>query len=144
MFNALKRKLFGDGQVTAAAADGATAPMSQEAAAAEAAKLVTQGNALLDQSKPGQAAKCYRQATQLNPSDPGAFINLGFALAEQGLHAEAEAPLRQAIVLSPHSVDAHYVLGTSFKERGDASVAIEPVQAERGVHAASTRPVKEG
>ena len=125
MFNAIKKRLFGEGPAKPLAAEPAAPQLSPAQAAAEAARLLAQGNALLDQGKPGQAAECYRRATQLKPTDASAFINLGFALTEQGLHADAEAPLRQATVLDPNSVDAHYVLGTSFNERGDAHAAIE-------------------
>ena len=125
MFNALKKKLFGGEQGQPRTTGQATPPMPQEVATAEAAGLVTQGNALLDQGKHVQAAERYRRATQLNPGDASAFINLGFALTEQGLHAEAEAPLKQAVQLNPHAPDALFLLGTSCKERGDVGAAIE-------------------
>jgi len=120
MFKAMKQKLFGTGQPTRPG----SAPSSGNATPNDAAALLAQGDALLEQGKPGQASKCYQQATALNPRDAGAFIKLGRALTEQGRHEEAQASLEQAVALDPESADACYLLGTNCKERGDTNAAI--------------------
>lgn len=120
MFKVMKQKLFGTGQPTILG----SAPSSGNVAPNDAATLLAQGDALLEQGKPGQASKCYQQATALNPRDAGAFIKLGRALTEQGRHKEAQASLEQAVALDPASADAWYMLGTNCKERGDTNAAI--------------------
>lgn len=125
MLNVLKKRLFGDGRGKTGAAESNAVPVPGGTALKEAAALVSQGNALLDQGKPGQAADRYRRAATLNPADASVLVNLGYAMGEQGMYAEATEPLMLAIALDPQSVDAYFVLGTALKELGNAQGAIE-------------------
>lgn len=125
VFKAVKNRLFGGGVTTQPIATHAEIPaVSSKAALDQAIALIDQGNVLLEQGKPGQAAKCYLQATQLNPNGAGAFIKLGQALSEQGRHAEAHSSLERALLLDPASPDACYLLANNCKELGEAGAAI--------------------
>jgi len=79
-------------------------------------RLMSMGNAYLDEDRLEDAAECYRQASQLDPSDAGALTSLGFVLGKLTRLVEAEAVTRRAILADPSSYDAFYVQGTVLKQ----------------------------
>jgi protein O-GlcNAc transferase len=101
------------------------APAIEAKAETTVAGHIRNGNALLGQGRPHDAAEHYRQAVQAHGLSADAHVNLGFALIEAGRPEEALAPLRQAVVLAPESQDAHYLLGTLLQAKLEFAAAIK-------------------
>jgi Flp pilus assembly protein TadD len=61
-----------------------------------------------------QAQDAYRQAIEIQNSDPEPYYNLAIILREQGEFREAEEKYKAAIVLAPDFRDAHYNLAVLY------------------------------
>jgi tetratricopeptide (TPR) repeat protein len=79
-----------------------------------AAEWRTRGNAALQRSDLGEAARCYESGARADPTDPTLRLNLGFVLGEQGQYVRAIENLEQALALRRPSddlvPDAKYLL----------------------------------
>ncbi|MES2912434.1 MAG: tetratricopeptide repeat protein [Pseudomonadota bacterium] len=102
--NSLLRKMFGS-------AAGQPAPALPERDVARCAELTKRGNALLAQGMLGESERAYRAATQADPQNAGALVNLGYVLGQQNKWVEAGAALKQALLRDPDQYDAHFMLG---------------------------------
>ena len=71
-----------------------------------------------------EAAACYRQALQLNPSFAEAHNNLGNVYENQGNSADAIACYRQALELQPDFAEAHVNLGNVWQGQGKLDEAL--------------------
>lgn len=64
-----------------------------------------------------------KRATELNPHDPQAWLDLGHAFESQGKTAEAEACVRQAHILSPTNPNFHWIIGNFYLLHGNVDEA---------------------
>lgn len=90
-------------------------PALAPVAADPAVDWLALGNAAVGAGDFEEAARCYRQGVQAQPTSGTLRLNLGFVLLEQGAHAEAAALLEQAIALrrpgDGYLQDAYFLLG---------------------------------
>ena len=97
-------------------APGAPAASAAVADAAAAQRLRREGNAHLGEGRIGEAAACYARATQFDPNDAAAHLNLGYARLEQGQPEAALESLARAAALDSASADAPYLMGRACRE----------------------------
>ena len=72
----------------------------------------------------GKAAiNASRKATELQPGNPDAHLNLAQGLAAEGHRDEAEKPARRALQLAPRNARGQLLLGDLLSEKGDAEGA---------------------
>ncbi|RYY64142.1 MAG: tetratricopeptide repeat protein, partial [Comamonadaceae bacterium] len=87
------------------------------------------GNAALGEGRIADAADCYRRATEADPADPLARVNLGYALLEQADPAAAVEPLERAIGLGApgagHLPDAWFLLARAQRDLGRTAQAVD-------------------
>jgi tetratricopeptide (TPR) repeat protein len=67
---------------------------------------------------PGEAARCYRRALELDARHHDALLNLGRLLHEAGELVEAESCYRRVLALAPGSAVAAYNLGVALEDQG--------------------------
>lgn len=100
--------------------------------------LVNLGLAYELAGRPKQAEQTYREATQIDPANKPAHVNLGILLAKQGQLQPAQAAL--AAVLTPAAT--HWHLGVALQAAGKlsaadqqfrAAAALDPAYAKRHV-----------
>ena len=72
-----------------------------------------------------EAARLFREAVTLTPSDPVMQLSLGMALDRAGDAAGAVEALQDAIGLDPELAQAHYTLGTLLERGGRDRDAID-------------------
>lgn len=72
----------------------------------------------------GEAEKCSRRVTVLNPSAPVGHFNLGITLQKQRKFAEAAKSFRQAVRLNPAYAEAHNELGAALQLSGAESLKV--------------------
>ncbi len=78
----------------------------------------------LEDGAPEQAKEAYRRALELDPSHPGAHLNLGRLLHESGEPAAAEAHYRRALEARPGDAIAWFNLGVALEDRGHPEAAL--------------------
>jgi len=112
-----------DGTTTANLNSGEVPTQTEKLSQSTAFKK--RGNEYLASGELENAAKCYRQAIEVNPEFAEAYLNLGFVLNEQKLYGDAEQALKQAILLNPKLEDAHYLMGTIAQQQDRFNAAVE-------------------
>jgi Tfp pilus assembly protein PilF len=70
-----------------------------------------------------EAIPVYRQAIEILPDQPEAYMNLGICLAESGQHEEAAATFHKALEIDPTYVKAYNNLAMLAMIRGDGTEA---------------------
>ncbi len=78
----------------------------------------------LEDGAPEQAKEAYRRALELDPSHPGAHLNLGRLLHGSGDAAAAEVHYRRALEARPADAIAWFNLGVALDDRGLAEAAL--------------------
>ncbi|RPI77977.1 MAG: hypothetical protein EHM45_07225 [Desulfobacteraceae bacterium] len=73
---------------------------------------------LLSQKKYGEAAKEYKQLTELNPAALSPWNSLGWAYSLDGKPQDAAKAFEESIRLNPYLADAHYGLGLAYAKAG--------------------------
>ena len=89
---------------------------------------VNLGNCLSVQGDTLGAIQCFREAQQMNPSDPTVLYNLGNGFADLSLWDEAIAAYRKALDIAPNQADTLNNLGlalTAKKQLADAARCFE-------------------
>jgi glycosyltransferase involved in cell wall biosynthesis len=92
----------------------------------DAKKLLSRADRARDSRDWGSAARYYREALDLQPDNPPAWVQYGHALKESGNLREAENAYRQSLELDADVADTHLQLGHALKIQGrkiDASIA---------------------
>ena len=107
-------------------AEATTLEVKLEAAATEAMrtmsesdKLFVQGNKLLAENKPAEAAASYEEAIKLSPSQWAYHFNLGLAYKKLQKGEEARAAFAKALELNPGSYSASKELAESLAKAGN-------------------------
>ncbi len=99
-------------------------PISPEARE-ELYRQINIGIAYLEQFKPEEAAKTFKQATDKDASFALGQIDLAIASFFDAKLPQAEEAARAAIKLMPNSPHAHYVLGLALKNQNNYDEAIK-------------------
>ncbi len=110
-------------------------------------EMVKHAEAGLQAQKEGRltdAISEFRQATELAPLLPAAFVNLGAAFLQNRQPHEAIAPLRRAVELNPDLVGAQQMLGVSLLAQGYAEEAIPHLEKAGAVDALGIAQLKTG
>lgn len=76
------------------------------------------GRALWQLREYGSALEHFRQAIELDPSDPNAFLNAGDALYQLGAYAEAAEAYAAGIERDPTNAQAWFTLGNCYFRMG--------------------------
>ena len=92
-------------------------------AAAEADRLIAQGNRLEDDGEFEGALRLYREALRAKPDYAKAHLNIGNALRAWGRTEEAASALRKALQCSPDYVPARFNLGALLAASGELADA---------------------
>jgi len=100
----------------------ATVTLPATPATNEAARLLEQGKALLDDDECDAALEPLQRAAQLDPTLPEAFLSLGNAYARTG---QADLAIT-ALELDEAYAAAHTNLGAAYLRQADGPDAIEP------------------
>lgn len=96
------------------------------------------GTFLLEQGHPDEAEKALRQAIDLNPTLPGARINLAELYRATGDNAKSEQTYAEAVTANPDRADLRYGHGLSLvRQKGmpdailefEAAVRLDPVNS---------------
>jgi tetratricopeptide (TPR) repeat protein len=82
--------------------------------------------------KLGQAEDSYRQAIEVNPTDPDLYVALARVLVFAGKYNDAETEARNALLIQPELPSAHAVLGWALDFQGSDHL----VEAEAEVRGA--------
>ncbi len=101
-----------------------TKPISPEARE-ELYRQINIGIAYLEQFKPEEAAKTFKQVTDKDPNFALGQIDLALASFFDAKLPQAEEAARAAIKLMPNSPHAHYVLGLALKNQNNYDEAIK-------------------
>ncbi|MCS6843977.1 MAG: tetratricopeptide repeat protein [Caldilineales bacterium] len=89
-----------------------TAPPQPPAAQARA--LFDQANSLYQQGRYEEAEATFRQASELDPTNPDIFANLGVTLYTLQRLDEAITTFHAALRLAPNDASIHYLLGAAL------------------------------
>jgi predicted O-linked N-acetylglucosamine transferase (SPINDLY family) len=92
--------------------------------AAEAHRLIDQGQAAEKADRLDEARRCYEQAVALAPRLSKAHMNLGNAYRAAGAIDQAFASYRTAVELEPESAAAHYNLGNAYWQMNQPDAAL--------------------
>ena len=76
----------------------------------------------------------YQKAAEIDPTSPGALVNLGTVHFNARDWRQAEQFYRKAIEVDPEYALAHFNLGNLYDERGDASGALTQYLAALRIH----------
>jgi len=87
-----------------------------------------EGQDFLASGRNYEAAKCFQQALQCDPSSGQAYYNLGLAYLNMASHPEAIEALSQACNLMPMVPEAHVALAKAFQGQGRMQAAIQEYQ----------------
>ncbi len=109
---------LGDGAVALPRSEPALADAGAEAAFGRACTLVEQG-------KPEEAVKLFREVVRARPDHAEARLRLGIGLAERGQRAEAITHFRAALQVRPEAAPVHYNLGVALAEEGKKAEALQ-------------------
>jgi serine/threonine protein kinase/tetratricopeptide (TPR) repeat protein len=82
------------------------------------------GNALRNKGRLDEAIVAYKEASRLNPANPGAHFELGLLLEKKGRLDDAIAAYKQAIHVAPNRPVFHLVLGVVLWDKGRLDEAI--------------------
>lgn len=74
--------------------------------------------------RPDQAAACFQNAVNIDPSRPEAHYNLGVALQEQGQLDAAASAYTRAVTIKPDYAEAHHNLGVVLQRQGKLDEAV--------------------
>jgi tetratricopeptide (TPR) repeat protein len=108
--------------------------------------LVGEARALLERSRPAEAARILRTHLQRHPGTASVYMPLGVALSESGEGLMALETLQQAVALEPENAVAHYNLGQAYRESGREQEALaewERALQLRPDYPAATRAIAE-
>ena len=89
-------------------------------------KLLSRADRARDSRDWASAARYYREVLDLNPDNPGIWVQYGHSLKESGNLPEAENAYRHSLKLDADVADTHLQLGHALKLQGrkiEASVA---------------------
>ena len=97
----------------------------QPALSQDVDQLYQQGNAAQDRGDFSEAENIFRQVTQIDPNDSGAYNNLGNAQYYQGKLEAAIASYKKAIDLDSNDPDIYNNLGNAqyYQEKLEAAIA---------------------
>jgi tetratricopeptide (TPR) repeat protein len=98
-------------------------------AARRAARLIEDGQRLVQQSRSAAAIPVFERAVRLDPDNPEAHYGLGVACLAHGALPQAQAGFHQATILRPDYTQAHFNLATIFDLQGMAGAASESYRA---------------
>lgn len=84
-----------------------------------------QGNAFLATGDLENAARCYRQALEIDFNFVNAHVSLGYVYMALAEHDKAEPHLDHALRLAPDNADAYYMSGALANVLGRTAIAIE-------------------
>lgn len=76
----------------------------------------------------------YQKAVELDPSSPGALVNLGTVYFNVRAWRDAERNYRKALQVDPDYALAHFNLGNLLDEKGDRSGALKHYQSALQLH----------
>lgn len=82
------------------------------------------GNLYMDHSRYDEAVRWYREALQVNPSQPDVIVDLGACLVNSGKANEGLAEFERALKLSPDHKKALFNKGIAFMESGRPKEAV--------------------
>ena len=102
--------------------------LAWQIASPQSAEHMQAGIAAEKQHQFDLAIQEFKQATELDPSFPDAFISLGQAHMESGDYASAIPPLKHALQLNADLPPAHQLLGYALLAQGYAAEAIPHLQ----------------
>lgn len=100
--------------------------LKQDPSSAEGWRLL--GWTYSQASRPADAVRAYRRATEIDPGKADLWAALGEAMVlagQQGFPDEARAAFGKALALDPKNVGARFFLGAAKAESGDAKGAID-------------------
>jgi tetratricopeptide (TPR) repeat protein len=96
----------------------------------EAARLMQNGAAAMHQGKADEAEGFFRQATQVAPQLPDAYLGLGMSELREGKIEEAEGALSKALELNPDAPGAHMFLGIAQYQMNKLDAATASLKQE--------------
>jgi len=86
-------------------------------------------NFLLAITKSAEAEKHAIRATEIDPWNEGAWVNLGIVQTKRGQYAKAKASYEKALEVNPKSVSARYNLGVLYEAQGMNEAASDEYNA---------------
>lgn len=86
-------------------------------------RMVEQGNSLLTQNKPTEAADLYEAALVADPGNAQAFIGLGRAYERLGQTGKAISYYRKALTINPNDLTALEASGMALIAKGSITKA---------------------
>ena len=98
-------------------------------------ELMNSGKNMLNQGLSGaeKAAESFKRATELNPGDLDAKLNLANALLLMGRAEEVLQQTSEALKLNPNSAAAHYITGCAHVRMGQFEQAVQSLQIAKQI-----------
>jgi tetratricopeptide (TPR) repeat protein len=81
-----------------------------------------------------EVIEAYGMAAKLDPTSPGALVNLGTAFFNGHAWAAAEEQYKKALELNPDYALAHFNLGNLYDEQGDSETALHHYEQAVRIH----------
>ena len=91
---------------------------------AEADEWLTKGNTAYEAKEFAEAIKCYKKATELDPSFASAYYNLGIIYAAKGMLDESISAYKKVLTIKPGYYAARNNLGAIYIQKGMLDEAI--------------------
>jgi tetratricopeptide (TPR) repeat protein len=104
-----------------------TAPAGSDS---ELARLMQSGAAAMHQGNAGEAEGFFRQATQVAPALPDAYLGLGMSELREGKIDEAQGAFSKTLELSPETPGAHMFLGIAQYQMNKLDAATDSLKQE--------------
>jgi tetratricopeptide (TPR) repeat protein len=104
-----------------------TAPSSSDS---EATRLMQSGASAIHQGKTADAEALFRQATQVAPRLPDAYLGLGMSELREGKVDEAQSAFTKALELNPAVPGAHMFLGIAQYQMNKLDAATASLKQE--------------
>jgi tetratricopeptide (TPR) repeat protein len=104
---------------------------------ADAERAMRAGAEAMRENKPFDAEVSFREATQLAPQFPSAFLDLGLAQLREGKLDSAEKSIRTACELAPKLAGAHMFLGIVEYQMHHFQEARKALKSEIGLNGAN-------
>jgi len=118
-------------------------PAPRPAPAASASALVRRGLEAAQAGAAGEAARLFREALDLDPSDAETWNRLGVVFARQGETSSATEAFGRAIAITPSHAEAHRNLAVVLDRRGRAAEAATHYRAFLA-HGGASHPDRAG
>ena len=95
---------------------------------AEADEWFSKGNTAYQSKDYDEAIKCYKKATEIDPSFASAFYNLGIVYGVKGMPDDSISAYKKVLMIKPDYHTARVALGTVYIQKGMLNEAISELE----------------